>query len=89
MRTLFLVSLLCISSYVCSQTVEIDLFGNIQINNTINDDCDGQKKVIKKDIFGNVVIEENNGKKVTVIKKDIFGNTIVEDGSGRTINVFN
>lgn len=40
-----------------------------------------KKKTIKKDIFGNTVIEDDKGNKKT-IKKDIFGNTVIEDNKG-------
>lgn len=40
-----------------------------------------KKKTVKKDIFGNTVIEDDKGNKKT-IKKDIFGNTIIEDERG-------
>ena len=36
-----------------------------------------KQKTVKKDIFGNTVIEDDKGNKKT-IKKDIFGNTIIE-----------
>ena len=36
------------------------------------------KKTIKKDIFGDTVIEDNHGNRKT-IKKDIFGDTVIED----------
>ena len=39
------------------------------------------KKTIKKDIFGDTVIENNKGYKKT-IKTDIFGNKIIEDNHG-------
>lgn len=40
------------------------------------------KKTIKKDIFGDTVIENNKGYKKT-IKTDIFGNKIIEDNHGK------
>ena len=40
-----------------------------------------KKKTIKKDIFGNTVIEDNKGNKKT-IKKDIFGKFTIEDSHG-------
>ena len=39
------------------------------------------KKTIKKDIFGDTVIEDNHGNRKT-IKKDIFGDTVIEDNRG-------
>ena len=36
------------------------------------------RKTIKKDIFGNTIIEDNKGHK-QIIKKDIFGNSTIED----------
>lgn len=39
------------------------------------------KKTIKKDIFGDTVIEDNRGKRKS-IKKDIFGNTVIENNKG-------
>ena len=40
-----------------------------------------EKKTVKKDILGNITIENNNGNKKT-IKEDILGNTIIEDNNG-------
>ena len=40
------------------------------------------KKTIKKDIFGDTVIEDNRGNRKT-IKKDIFGDTVIENNSGK------
>lgn len=40
------------------------------------------KKTIKKDIFGDTVIEDNHGNRKT-IKTDIFGNKIIEDNHGK------
>lgn len=42
---------------------------------------DGNNKTVKKDIFGDYIIEDEKGNKGTA-KKDIFGNTIIEDGKG-------
>lgn len=39
------------------------------------------KKTIKKDIFGDTVIEDNLGNRKS-IKKDIFGNTVIENNKG-------
>lgn len=39
------------------------------------------KKTVKKDIWDNTIIEDDNGNKIT-IKKDILGNTIIEDNNG-------
>ena len=39
------------------------------------------KKTIKKDIFGDTVIEDNQGNRKT-IKKDIFGYTVIENNKG-------
>ena len=39
------------------------------------------KKTIKKDIFGDTVIEDNRGNRKS-IKKDIFGNTVIENNKG-------
>lgn len=40
-----------------------------------------KKKTVKKDIFGNTVIEDDKGNKKT-IKKDIFGKFTIEDSHG-------
>lgn len=40
------------------------------------------KKVYKKDIFGNTIVQDENGRVIATIKKDIFGNQIEEDGKG-------
>ena len=37
-----------------------------------------EKKTIKKDIFGNTIIEDSKGHR-QIIKKDIFGNSTIED----------
>ena len=44
------------------------------------------KKTIKKDIFGDTVIEDNRGNRKS-IKKDIFGNTIIEDDKGNRTTI--
>ena len=40
-----------------------------------------KRKTIKKDIFGDTVIEDNRGNRKS-IKKDIFGNTVIENNKG-------
>lgn len=52
-----------------------------------NDSWRGESKV-RKDIFGNTVIEDRSGNKVGVIRKDISGNLIREDATGRTQEVY-
>lgn len=39
------------------------------------------KRTVKKDILGNLTIEDDKGNRKTV-REDIFGNTIIEDNEG-------
>ena len=49
-------------------------------------DGKGHNTTIRKDIFGNTVIEDNGGNKKT-IGKDIFGNTVIEDSNGNKTTI--
>lgn len=40
-----------------------------------------KRETVKKDIFGNIIIEDEKGNKKT-IKKDIFGDIVIEDSHG-------
>ena len=40
-----------------------------------------KRETVKKDIFGNIIIEDEKGNKKT-IKKDIFGDIVIEDEKG-------
>lgn len=42
---------------------------------------DQGKRTVKKDILGNIIIEDDRGNRKTV-KKDIFGNLTIEDDKG-------
>lgn len=76
-----------ILSVLCAFLLSVNFYaqGNRTIDaggNTIADDG-VTKRIIKKDVFGNTVIEDNNGNKLTIgnkttKKKDIFGNTVIE-----------
>jgi len=53
-------------------------------SNTPSRDRPAEKeKVYKKNIFGNIVVEDGNGWVIATIKKDIFGNDVEEDDNGK------
>lgn len=89
MKSLFVFSviLLAVQNVSAQDTTSFILRARAASEVKSNDSWKAESKV-RKDIFGNTVIEDRSGNKVGVIRKDISGNLIREDASGRTQEVY-